>query len=286
MSERIGAAEHPHRDVLGRYAREDAGLAPADAWAVEAHVPGCAACRAALRTAADPAADRKMWTAVTAAMDAPRPGLVERTLVAVGIREHTARLLAATPSLRLSWLGAVTLALLAAAGITMLWDGLGAPLPLLLVAPLLPLLGVAVAYGPTVDPTYEVGLTTPLRGGRLFLVRAVTVLVMTVLVALPVSVALPGFGVQTVAWLLPALALTAVTMLLSTFTTPLRAAATAATAWIILSSVTIRPRTGTSALFETPWQLAFLMTAVAATAGLILLRRHLDDGGAGRQGAA
>lgn len=40
---------------------------------------------------------------VLAELDAPKRGVVERTMVRVGLRDHVARLLAATPVMRRSW---------------------------------------------------------------------------------------------------------------------------------------------------------------------------------------
>src|SRR5439155_1248129 len=81
-----------------------------------------------------------------------------------GVPDHLARLLAATPSLRVSWFGATVVAL----GFSILAAyGKQDPLMFLIVAPILPLAGVAAAFGPHVDPAYEVGLSCPVRTSRL-----------------------------------------------------------------------------------------------------------------------
>jgi hypothetical protein len=48
-------------------------------------------------------------------------------------------------------------------------SGPDASLAFLTVAPLLPLAGIAMAYGPGIDPTYEIGLAAPMRSLRLLL---------------------------------------------------------------------------------------------------------------------
>ena len=53
----------------------------------------------------------------------------------------------------------------------------------LVLAPLLPLAGVAAAYGRDVDPTYEIGLAAPMRSFGLLLVRALAVLATTSVMA-------------------------------------------------------------------------------------------------------
>ena len=72
--------------------------------------------------------------------------LVERTLVHLGVRDHVARLLVATPSLHLSWFAAAAAALgFAVLAAVQRPDGL---LFFLVLAPLLPVAGVAFAFGP------------------------------------------------------------------------------------------------------------------------------------------
>ena len=41
----------------------------------------------------------------------------------------------------------------------------------LALAPLLPMVGVALAYGPTADPAYEIAAATPYSGVRLLALR-------------------------------------------------------------------------------------------------------------------
>src|SRR4051812_16737152 len=111
--------------------------APPLLWSVESHLVACPGCRDRLTAAAGRAEPRRLddgWAALDAALDAPAPGPVQRVLGRAGVPEHTAVLLAATPALRLSWLGAVTLTLV----FTALLAFLVAPLVFLAAAPLLP----------------------------------------------------------------------------------------------------------------------------------------------------
>ena len=91
---------HVDDAVLGRYGA--GSLDDANALSVEAHLLGCAACRERTAPLADTARLESVWASVQELVDAPRPTPVERLLLRLGVREHVARLLAATPSLTLS----------------------------------------------------------------------------------------------------------------------------------------------------------------------------------------
>ncbi len=99
---------HADAALLAHYAADE--LDDARAYSVEAHLMACETCRTALGPAVSAARLDAMWAEVAERVDAPRPGIVERSLVWLGVKEHAARLLAATPSLRLSWLAAEALA--------------------------------------------------------------------------------------------------------------------------------------------------------------------------------
>lgn len=173
-------------------------LAAPRLWSVETHLAACADCRAALSAHVPPAEISAGWARLDAELDAPRPGFAESLLIRIGVADHTARLLAATPVLRRSWLGAVALTLLLAVGV-----GLAAsPLMLLATAPLLPLAGVAVSFGPGLDPTYEMAVVAPMHTFRLLMVRTVAVLSTTTALSGLASLALPSFGLAALGWLL------------------------------------------------------------------------------------
>jgi len=139
---------HLDEDVLDRYVGGSAP--PALAASVEAHVIACAACRERLVPAVDlPRLDR-VWEEVLERVDAPVPGPVERLLLRLGVRDDTARLLAATPSLRGAWFLSVV-AVLALALLSAHATDRGVVV-FLALAPLLPVAGVAMSYSPLTDP--------------------------------------------------------------------------------------------------------------------------------------
>ncbi|MGH9192423.1 MAG: zf-HC2 domain-containing protein [Acidimicrobiales bacterium] len=266
------AAEAWHADgeVLAAY--RDGRLDVAGRWSVEAHLTRCAACRLQARALVDPARLRRVRSALIEAVDVPRAGLVERLLVRVGVRDHTVRVLAATPALRGSWLLALAVTLAFAVLSAWVRRGADAALWFLCVAPLLPLAGIAVAYGPGIDPTYEIGLAAPLRSFRLLLLRAASVLGTSTVLAAAASVMLPGFGWGAAGWLLPALGLTVCSLALATTVEPLRAVGVTAGGWVVAVAVTVAPPPPSSVLFSMAGQVAFATLAQLA-AVVVLVRR-------------
>jgi hypothetical protein len=257
-------------DDLHRYATGRA-TAPLR-WSAEAHLTSCPGCRERLTALVDPHAVDLGWDRLDIELDAPAPGLVERLITRFGVSENTARLLAATPSLRWSWLAALA----STVALTALLATVTEPLIFLGVAPLLPLLGVAVSYGPRVDPTYEITVTTPTRGFRLLLLRCVAVLAVTTAVSAVASLALPEYGLAALGWFVPALALTLLTLVATPFLGLDRAAAAVGVGWAALVLLTTDPGAAGSILFTPVGQLAAAGAAVFAALALGRLRPAFD----------
>jgi anti-sigma factor RsiW len=265
---------HADGRLLHLYARGEVDDARASS--VEAHLLTCEACRSELSAIVPSAPLDRIWLEVVDSVDAPRRGSFERFLVRVGLPDHVARLLAATPSLRLSWLAAVGVALGFAVLATWAAGGAGPfqpdqLLPFLVVAPLVPLAGVAVAYGPGVDPTYEVGLAAPMRTDRLLLIRAIAVVGTSVVLASVAALWLPGSG-WTAAWLLPSLALCTASLALSTSIAPGWAFGPMAALWIAGVIVSEGLSNEALPLFGASAQVIFAATILVAV--LVLAARH------------
>jgi hypothetical protein len=203
---------HVEQEVLRRYQQGTADRVTAAS--LEAHVTGCELCRGLL--AVDDEWLEQSWTAVANRVEPSRPSLVERSLETVGIPENVARLVAVSPALRISFVLAVALVtVFAAVASTSSPDGETFRI-FLVVAPLLPVAGVAFAYGRLVDPAHELTMVAPIDSFRLLMLRATTVLTVSIglgLIAWPVVPAPGSFGPS--AWLLPALALTLTTLALA-----------------------------------------------------------------------
>lgn len=263
---------HADDRLLTRYAAGDTDHALAAS--VEAHLLACSRCRAAIATFVESERLDAGWEALIAVVDAPARGPVESLLVRLGVADHTARLLAATPSLRLSWLAAVTVAL--AFSVLAARVSGDSPLLFLVIAPLLPLGGVAAAYGPGVDPTYEIGLASPLPSGRLLLLRAAAVLTVSALLTTTAGLALPGEAWAAAAWLLPSLGLTLCSLALATAVAPLRAAVGVAVGWVALVTVATQAAADTLVAFRSTGQLIAAVVTVLAAAVLTRRREGLD----------
>ncbi|HEX9774287.1 MAG TPA: zf-HC2 domain-containing protein [Actinomycetota bacterium] len=222
---------HADAEMLRAYARGE--LAWASAASLEAHVERCDRCTLAAGALVDRTTLDRAWARIDDELIS-KPGIVERGLRRLAVPDHLARLLSATPSLSVSWLLAVAIAFgfavtAANAG------GRGGLLVYITIAPLLPLAGVAVAYGPGVDPTYEIGLSAPLRSFRLLLLRSAAVLIATLAIAAVSSVFLPA-GAGLVIWLIPSIAVTSTGLALGS-RRPLVAAGAVAVAWILAAFV-------------------------------------------------
>ena len=130
----------------------------------------------------------------------------------------------AAPRLRTYWTDRIAHLLLLVIGLTLV--------VFLLAAPLIPVAGVALAYGPDIDPAYEASVVAPFPGGRLLLLRTAAVLGACLPLLGLAGVLIPGRGWASVAWLLPALAFTALVLAASTWIRPLVAATGVAVAWV------------------------------------------------------
>ncbi|GIJ54489.1 hypothetical protein [Virgisporangium aurantiacum] len=241
-------------------------------WSVEAHLAACEDCRARLTAAASPALADDGWNRLDAELDAPFPGPVERMLVAVGVSESTARLLAATPALRLSWLSAVAVTIALTAGLAHLAD----PIVFLVLTPLLPLLGVAAAFGPRTDPTYELTVVAPIHTFRLVLLRCFAVLSVVSLLAAAATLTMTTEGLPIVGWFLPSLGLTAAALMLAPRLGPVPAASVVGAGWLVL--VVVTGLSTNAVLFSLAGQAVIAVGAAVAALGLRRRAAAFDTG--------
>jgi hypothetical protein len=254
----VSADGHATDRLLASYA--GGTVATVGLWSVEAHLSGCARCRSTLSASADPgrlARNRSVLLARVAMPD----GRLRRFLRRCGIPDYVLDLLAATPSLRLSWLlsvlGVLAVASAEAAAVRYGWipalRGVGpaaasnatvlgtSPRPLnsevlatfLLVGPLLVLAGVAAAFLPPFDPAYRLAVAAPFSGVRLLLVRTACALLAALVPVACAGFVMPGPGWLPIGLLLPSLALCAFALAAATIVDPRAAAATAGVLWAL-----------------------------------------------------
>ena len=246
------SAGHPSADLLTSYATGAAGTVAV--WSVEAHLMGCPDCRSALSTRVDAdrlARNRSVLLVRTVLTDG---GRLRRLLGRCGVPDHLLRLLAATPSLRGSWLlsvvGALAVVTGEAAAVKYGWipAGGGRPgpvpghlvpvgpdvlAPFLLVGPLLVLAGVAAAFLPAFDPGSRLAVAAPFSGFTLLLVRAVAAVAAALIPVVAAAFVVPGPGWLPLALLLPSLALCVFALAAATVIGPRAAAVTAAVSWAL-----------------------------------------------------
>jgi hypothetical protein len=254
---------------------------------VEAHLTGCARCRSALSPHVDAqrlARNRSVLLVRAALGDG---GRVRRLLCRCGVPDHLLRLVAATPSLRRSWLlsviGVLAVAAGEAAAVGYGWIATsetgrlaGYPdpevlAPFLLVAPLLVLAGVAAAFLPMLDPAHRLAVAAPFSGFTLLLVRAVSALAAALVLVVGAAFVLPGPGWLPVALLLPSLALCAFALAAATVMDHRAAAVTAAASWALpalLLAATHVP------LLIVQRNAQFACTVVILASAVVLLVRH------------
>ncbi|WP_341718863.1 zf-HC2 domain-containing protein [Micromonospora sp. FIMYZ51] len=206
---------HPTLAQIDRYAAGDPGLDEPSVWAIEVHLEECPDCRARL-AGSTTVHTRAVIEQVAMRLDRE----IAATPVAAGPRWSWSvlrhRWFVGT---LLPWLAMTATVLACAAVLGVLWGGL--PSLVLLIAPLAPLPGVAVAWHRRADPAWELIAATPAAGLTTLLRRTAAVLVF-VIPALVLAGA--GTGASLALMLLPCLAFTAATLLLGTLVGVRRAA--------------------------------------------------------------
>lgn len=228
---------HAGRDEL--LALVEGSIGPMVAASLEAHLMRCDPCRAELNRLAFTDEVERTWAAIRDVVEAPAPGFVERVLRRFGVSAETGRLLAAVPAMRGGWLVGVTTALMFAGLAAMFSRDVGLGM-FLLVAPLVPVAGVAASFGGDADPSHELVITTPYSAGSLLLLRTVAVLATCAPIAMLVGLGLPGPGWLTFAWLSPAAAGIGVTLVLAPLVGLTSAAAGVGVVWSVVSLMVSR----------------------------------------------
>jgi hypothetical protein len=217
------------------------------------------------------------WRAITIELDAPRPGRLERFLRFFGMPVNVTRLVAATPALRRAWFLATAVAMLIGIGATDAAKPRADLFLLLLIGPLVPVLGVALAYGSEADPAHEISLATPMRGLRLITVRAAAVLAFSSFWLVLTALAAPGRSPMAFAGLLPSLGLTAATVALMTVTRPRLAAGLVAVTWTVGVLLVRAGPPDPLAAFTAVGQITMFGVAVLSSAVAIARRDRFDQ---------
>jgi hypothetical protein len=280
-----GADWHAGADLLASYA---AGTAdPVVVWSVEAHLTRCARCRSALAAHADTERLARNRCVLLVRVAMPGEGRMRRLLCRCGVPDHLLRLLAATPSLRRSWLLSVigVVAVVAGEAVAVRYGGSraggtgrlgGYPdpevlAPFLLVAPLLVLAGVAAAFLPSFDPASRLAAAAPFSGFTLLLVRTVSALAAALVPVVGAAFAVPGPGWLPAALLLPSLGLCVFALAAATVLESRAAAVTAGALWA-LPALLLAAAHVPLAIVQPDAQ--FACAALLCASAVVLLARH------------
>jgi hypothetical protein len=230
------SVEHASMRIIDGYARGDTELAADQVWALEAHLEACEVCRDRLSAAVTAEAP-----AVAALVETVWSGL-QAQLTAGPLRRRRrwsawlARWLTPTMVPWLAMVGSVTLLALL---LDLVDTASGEVSLVLLLAPILPVLGVA-ASSEGLDPSYELTASVPRAGLYLVLRRTASALAVVIPALLVGGWAT---GLMAAQWLLPCLAFTATTLALGSVVGVTRAAIVLAAVW---AAVVVAPTLATS----------------------------------------
>jgi hypothetical protein len=156
----------------------------------------------------------RVWLGVAAEVWRRRPGWVERLAGWLLSSPGLARALVTTPSLLLGWVIASAAVLITGMIATF---GTGTPYVALL-APAVAAAGVAYAYGPGIDPAWELSRSMAVSDRMVLLVRALAVFGLNAAFGLAVSAASGAAAAVTFGWLVPMTAVCALALAAATLT--------------------------------------------------------------------
>jgi hypothetical protein len=141
----------------------------------------------------------RVWTAVAAEVWRRSPGRVERAAARLLRSPGLARALVTTPSLLLPWVISTVVVFGVGAIIRL---GPGQPV-VWLIAPAVAAVGIAFAYGPGIDPAWELSSSCAVSDRFVLLTRTVAVFAFNAVLGLVASLASGAVAALTFAWLLP-----------------------------------------------------------------------------------
>ncbi|MFF8035610.1 MULTISPECIES: zf-HC2 domain-containing protein [unclassified Streptomyces] len=220
------SGEHASMRIIDGYARGGTDIPADEVWALEAHLETCRVCRDRLSAAVAAQAP-----GVAALVDTVWSGLGPRLTATAPMprrRRRPPRLSGWLTPTMVPWLAMVVSVTLLALLLDLLGTGSGEVSLVQLLAPVLPVLGVAASWSRGLDPAYELTASTPRAGLHLVLRRTTSVLVVVVPVLLVGGWAT---GVTAAQWLLPCLALTSAALALGGVVGVTRAAVSLVAVW-------------------------------------------------------
>ena len=217
----------------------------------------------------------RVWLGVAAQVWRRQPGPAERAAGRLLRSPGLARALVTTPSLLLGWVIATVVILLAGIGFTL---STGTPWVALL-APAVAAAGIAYAYGPGIDPAWELSQSMAVSDRMVLLVRALAVFGLNSALGLAASAASGAAAAVTFGWLVPMTATCALALAAATVTrSPNVGVAAGSAGWLItvLAGQAAEGRF-TAAITDSFFVLPYLAFA-ACCAGVVLFATRTPRG--------
>jgi hypothetical protein len=209
----------------------------------------------------------RVWTGVAAVVWRRDTGWLERLAGRLLRSPGLARALLTTPSLLVPWLIATAVVLGAGAAATV---STGRPLVALL-APAVAAAGIAYAYGPGIDPAWELSCSMAVSDRMVLLVRAVGVFAVDAVLGLAASAASGAAVGITFGWLVPMTAISALALAAATLARSANVGVAAGLAGWVIIVLSGRAAGGQFTAAVTSSALVLPYLAFAACCGVIAL---------------
>lgn len=217
----------------------------------------------------------RVWTHIAARVWRRAPGPAERLAARLLRSPGLARALVTTPSLLLGWAIASVIVLLAGAGATL---GTGTPY-VALFAPAVAAAGIAYAYGPGIDPAWELSQSMAVSDRMVLLARALAVFGVNAVAGCVASAASGAAVAVTFGWLVPMTAVCALALAAATLTrSPNVGVAAGLSGWLI-TVLAVKSAAGTviAAVTSSSLIVPYLLVA-ACCAALVLYTTRIPRG--------
>jgi hypothetical protein len=213
----------------------------------------------------------RVWTGVAAQVWRRDPGRVERLAGRLLRSPGLARALLTTPSLLLGWIIATAVVLAAGVVATL---GTGTPY-VALCAPALAAAGIAYAYGPGIDPAFELSRSMAVGDRMVLLARALAVFGLNATLGLAASAASGVAAALTFGWLVPMTAACALALAAATLANSANVGVAAGVAGWVIMVLAGRATLGqyTAAVTDSALVLPYLLFAVCCCAVALFATR-------------
>ncbi|HEV2243317.1 MAG TPA: hypothetical protein VGR98_19895 [Streptosporangiaceae bacterium] len=213
----------------------------------------------------------RVWTSVAAEVWRRNPGWLERTAARLLRSPGLARALLTTPSLLVPWL--ISTVVVFGAG-ALLRLGPGQP-AVWLLAPAVAAVGIACAYGPGIDPAWELCYSMAVSERMVLLTRAVAVFAVNAVLGLAASAASGAAASLTFGWLLPMTAICGLTLAVAVAARSATVGAAAGVAAWVITVLANRTASGqlTATVTNTETYLPYLAAAACAAVAVAYVTR-------------